>query len=76
MIINPDAHRRMESREADEALRHMTAEDSIAIGEAILTSELMQLADFPDDDHPRSLAIALGIQVRDRRGLDHGFERV
>ena len=40
----------------------MTAEDSIAIGEALLTSDVMRLAEFPDDDHPLSLAIALGIR--------------
>jgi hypothetical protein len=40
----------------------MTVEESIAIGEALLTSDLMRLAQFPDDDHPRSLAIALGLR--------------
>jgi hypothetical protein len=33
----------------------------IAIGEALLTSEIMRLAEFPAEDHPRSLALALGI---------------
>jgi hypothetical protein len=27
----------------------------------LLTSEIMRLAKFPADDHPRSLALALGI---------------
>jgi hypothetical protein len=40
----------------------MSAEESIAIGEALLTSDLMNVAVFPDDDHPKSLAIALGIR--------------
>jgi hypothetical protein len=39
----------------------MSAEETIAIGESRLTSELMDLAEFPDDDQPRSLAKALGI---------------
>ena len=39
----------------------MTIEESIALGEDLLTSEIMELAEFPDDDQPRSLAIALGI---------------
>ncbi len=39
----------------------MTAEDSIAIGEALLTSELMDWAEFADDDRPTCLAHALGI---------------
>ena len=40
----------------------MTAGESIAVGEALLTSDLMRLAQFPDDDHPCSLAIALGLR--------------
>lgn len=32
------------------------------VEEALLTSELMRLAEFPDDDRPRSLAIALGLR--------------
>lgn len=48
----------------------MTAAESIAVGEALLTSEIMRLAVFPDDDQPRSLAIALGLDpaVARRRG--------
>ncbi len=42
----------------------MSMEESIAVGEALLTSELMDIAEFPDDDHPMSLAIALGIDPR------------
>lgn len=42
----------------------MTAAESIAIGEALLTSEIMNLAVPADDDRPRSLAIALWIAAR------------
>jgi hypothetical protein len=62
MIRDVMAHRRRCDHERDEALKRMTAEDSIAIGEALLTSEIMRLAEFPDDDRPLSLAIALGIR--------------
>jgi len=52
----------------------MTAEESIAIGEALLTSELMELAVFPDDDHPCTLARSLGITEEKlrRRAADGG----
>lgn len=62
MIKNPQAYARQSEEEERAALRGMTAEDSIALGEALLTSDLMRLAQFPDDDHPRSLAIALGLR--------------
>jgi hypothetical protein len=45
-------------------LADMTVEESIALGEALLTSELMDLSTFPDDDRPMSLAKALGIEGR------------
>ena len=53
-------------------MRRMTPEESIAVGEALLTSEIMSLAVFPDDDEPRSLAIALGIEPRDARSRSGG----
>jgi len=62
MIKNQQAYARQSEEEERAALRDMTAEESIAIGEALLTSDLMRLAQFPDDDHPRSLAIALGLR--------------
>jgi hypothetical protein len=62
MIRNPQAYARQSEEEDRAALRDMTAEESIAIGEALLTSDLMRLAQFPDDDHPWSLAIALGLR--------------
>lgn len=61
MIKNRETYRRESERERWQALRQMSAEESIAIGEALLTSELLRLAEFTDDDHPQSLAIALGI---------------
>jgi hypothetical protein len=39
----------------------MTIDESIAVGEALLTSELMRVSAFPADDHPVTLARALGI---------------
>jgi len=62
-------------QERRDALARMTAADSIAIGEALLTSDLMRLAVFPDDDHPRSLARSLGIEssaARKQAECDHG----
>jgi hypothetical protein len=63
MIKDRAAYARVSEEERRQALRSMTAEESIAIGESLLTSDLMRLAVFPDDDHPRSLAIALRIGV-------------
>ena len=62
MIKNPETYRRQSEAERFEALRQMSAEESIALGEALLCSEIMRLAEFPDDDHARSLAIGLGIK--------------
>ena len=62
MIKNLGAYARQSDEDHLSALKQMTAEDSIAIGEAHLTSDVMRLAEFPDDDHPLSLAIALGIR--------------
>lgn len=79
MIRNVDTYRRESERDRWESLRRMTPEESIAVGEALLTSEIMSLAVFPDDDEPRSLAIALGIETRDARsrsGGAGGAERV
>lgn len=53
-------------RERWDALQRMTAAESIALGEALLTSEIMLHAKYINDDHPRSLAIALGIDSIDR----------
>ena len=75
MIRNPEAYTRQSEQERYEALRRMSAKESIAIGEALLTSELMRLAEFPDDDRPLSLAIALRIGTKpvERHAVpDHG----
>jgi len=77
MITNRDAFERTSEQERWDELARMTAADSIAIGEALLTSDLMRLAVFPDDDHPRSLARSLGIRsatVRTEALCDHGRE--
>ena len=66
MIRNPEAYRRQSDCDRWEALARMTPEESIALGEALLTSEIMRLAVFPDDDQPRSLALALTV-----RGQSH-----
>lgn len=64
MIRNPELYRRQADQERWDALRRMTVAESIAIGEAILISDIMRLAEAPDDDQPQSLAIALGIATR------------
>lgn len=56
------AYRRRTEAEEREALGRMSVKESIAVGEALLTSDLMRLAEFLDDDAPVSLAIALGIE--------------
>jgi hypothetical protein len=61
VIKDLEAYRARTEREDREALERMSTEDSLAIAEALLTSELMDLAEFPDDDNPRSLAISLGL---------------
>jgi hypothetical protein len=64
MIRNPELYRQQAEQERWEALRRMTVDESIAIGEALLTSEIMRFAQFPADDRPRNLASALGIAPR------------
>jgi len=66
MITDPDAYDRLCESERAAALRAATAEETIAIGEALLTSELMDLAVFSDDDDPMSLTIALGVSPAGR----------
>ncbi len=68
VIRNEAAYRRQAEQDAQAELRSMSAEESIAIGEALLTSDLMRVAVFPDADRPRSLAIALGIDPQRARG--------
>jgi len=61
MITNPALYRRLRDGDRWEALQRMTPEESIALGEALLTSELMSIAEFPEEDRPLCLAISLGI---------------
>ena len=61
MILDRAAYERLCERERWSNLQSMSADESIALGEALLTSEVMELAVFPDDDAPASLAIALGL---------------
>jgi hypothetical protein len=61
MVKDSRAYRELCEKERWEALARMSIADTIAIGEALLTSEIMNMAAFPDDDHPMSLARALGI---------------
>jgi hypothetical protein len=75
MIRNEAAYRRQAEQDAQADLRSMSPEESIAIGEALLTSDLMRIAVFPDEDRPRSLAIGLGIDPQRARGrCSHGTE--
>jgi len=70
MIRDASAYERLCEDEHWAALRAMSPEESIAVGEALLTSELMAIAEFPDDDFPMSLARSLGIsqeRIRSKR---------
>ena len=64
VIRDEAAYRRQAEQDARADLRSMSVEESIAIGEALLTSDVMRLAVFPEHDRPRSLAIALGIDAQ------------
>jgi len=64
VIRNPRISSRDSDRERWDVLRKMTPQESIAVGEALLASEIMELARCAEDDGPRSLAIALGIDPR------------
>ena len=64
MIKNPQEYRRQSELERWAALRLMSVEESIALGESLLTSDIMRLAEFPDDDHPRSHAITLRLKPK------------
>jgi hypothetical protein len=68
VITDVRAYERLSEPERWEALRRMTVEESIALGEALLTSSLMALARFGDRPSPVSLAVALGLGVRGGAG--------
>ena len=61
MIKDHDAYARLCEREQWDALRAMSLDESIVVLEALLTSELMDIAVFADDDHPMTLARSLQI---------------
>jgi len=61
MIKDREAYARLCEREQRDALQAMSIDASIAVLEALLTSELMDIAVFADDDHPKTLARSLGI---------------
>lgn len=63
MITDRAAYERWCEAERWERLRRMSVDESIAIGEALLTSELMDHVTSTRDT-PRSLAIALGIATQ------------
>jgi hypothetical protein len=65
VIRDREAYRRLVEEEHWRRLEAMSIEESIAIGEALLTSEAMDIAEFPDDDRPLSLAKALGLSALD-----------
>jgi len=64
MIKNPELYRPREAVRRWRTLRRMSAEESIAIGEALLTSEIMKLAWRGKRRRPKCLAVALGIRRR------------
>jgi len=64
MLTNPEKYRKLSARARWKLLSEMTLEESIALGEALLTSEIMDLADFSEEDHPLCLAISLGVSPR------------
>ena len=61
VIRNLTAYDRLCEQEQWDVLRARSIDDSIAVLEALLTSELMDIAAFADDDQPMSLARSLGI---------------
>jgi hypothetical protein len=62
VITDVAAYDRLCEREKWDVLRRMSIDDSIAVLEALLTSELMDIAAFADDDHPMTLARSLRIR--------------
>jgi len=61
MIKNVGAYRKRAEGRRWQALRRMSPEDSIAIGEALLTSEIMTFVKSVRRERTRCLAVALGI---------------
>jgi hypothetical protein len=61
VIRNIEAYRQNSEAEYWQDLARMSIEDTIKLGEALLTSEIFDARKFSDDDHPMSLARSLGI---------------
>jgi len=61
VIRDIQAYERDREAEYWQNLAQMSIEDSIALGETLLMSEMLDPRAFADDDHPLSLAISLGI---------------
>ena len=79
VIRDVDAYRKLDEREHWSRLEQMSIDESLAVGEALLTSELMDLAVFADDDHPVCLSSARvghsdgparGVTARTRSSFD------
>ena len=68
LIKDQRKYQKTREKEYWDVLRSMSDKESLSLAEALLTTELMDLACFPDDDHPVSLAISLGI----KKGLEPG----
>jgi hypothetical protein len=62
VITNRAAYEALCEAERWDTLAALSVDETIAIGEALLASELMDVAEFPDDDHPLNLARALGLR--------------
>ena len=62
MIRNIKEYEDIREAEYWRELSHMSIDDSIRLGEELLTSEELDVRAFTDDDHPMSLARSLGIE--------------
>jgi hypothetical protein len=61
VITDAQAFARLCEDERWEVLARMSVEESIALGEALLTSELMKIALFDRTSRPVCLAVSLGM---------------
>jgi hypothetical protein len=61
VIRNIKAYQQIRDAEYWRDLSRMSIDDSIRLGEDLLTSQIVDVRAFADDDHPMSLARSLGI---------------
>jgi hypothetical protein len=61
VIRNQQAYAELCEAEYWARISQMTIEESIELGEQLLTSEAVDPGAFPDDDHPMSMDRSLGI---------------